>query len=158
MSTNPVPSPWHVPAAIFSVMSYNVLCDKYATKQIYAYCPTWALEWEYRRKGIMDEILSASSDIICLQVSCEFKFLKPHCTTYSYLRPLYSKQCLIGVHWSPMVPFFLNINWELIWWDNHLSMTMQGGLNPSWPNLVQIGFKCNLTVLQCMLQWQIHPS
>lgn len=55
------------PSAIFSVMSYNVLCDKYATKQIYAYCPTWALEWEYRRKGIMDEILSASSDIICLQ-------------------------------------------------------------------------------------------
>ncbi|XP_071506337.1 CCR4-NOT transcription complex subunit 6-like [Diadema antillarum] len=54
-------------AAIFSVMSYNVLCDKYATKQIYAYCPTWALEWEYRRKGIMDEILSGSSDIICLQ-------------------------------------------------------------------------------------------
>ena len=26
------------------------------------------------------------------------KNFKPHCTTYSYLRPLYSKQCLIGDH------------------------------------------------------------
>ncbi len=49
-------------------MSYNVLCDKYATKQIYGYCPTWALSWEYRRKGIMDEIIHGSADIICLQV------------------------------------------------------------------------------------------
>ena len=54
-------------AAIFSVMSYNVLCEKYATKQLYGYCPTWALAWEYRRKGIMDEILHANADIICLQ-------------------------------------------------------------------------------------------
>ena len=33
--------------------------------------------------------------------------LKHHCTTYSYLRPLYSKQCLIGACWSPMIIFFL---------------------------------------------------
>ena len=33
--------------------------------------------------------------------------LKPHCTTYSYLRPLYSKQCLIGACWTPMIPFFI---------------------------------------------------
>ena len=33
----------------------------------------------------------------------------PHCTTYmySYLLPLYSKQCLIGTCWSPIIPFFL---------------------------------------------------
>ena len=34
-------------------------------------------------------------------------FLKPHCSTYSYLRPLYSKQCLIVACWSPMIPFLL---------------------------------------------------
>ncbi|XP_071829325.1 CCR4-NOT transcription complex subunit 6-like isoform X1 [Apostichopus japonicus] len=55
------------PSAVFSVMCYNVLCDKYATRQIYGYCPTWALSWDYRKKGIMDEILTGNADIICLQ-------------------------------------------------------------------------------------------
>lgn len=35
---------------IFTVMCYNVLCDKYATRQMYGYCPSWALTWEYRKK------------------------------------------------------------------------------------------------------------
>ncbi|XP_077539917.1 CCR4-NOT transcription complex subunit 6-like twin isoform X3 [Haemaphysalis longicornis] len=55
------------PSAVFTVMCYNVLCDKYATRQVYGYCPTWALNWEYRRKGIMDEIRHYSADIISLQ-------------------------------------------------------------------------------------------
>lgn len=55
-------------AALFSVMCYNVLCDKYATRQLYGYCPSWALNWEYRKKSIMQEILSCSADIISLQV------------------------------------------------------------------------------------------
>lgn len=38
------------PACIFTVMCYNVLCDKYATRQMYGYCPSWALGWEYRKK------------------------------------------------------------------------------------------------------------
>ena len=33
--------------------------------------------------------------------------LKPHCTTCSYLLPLYRKQCLSSACWSPMVLFFL---------------------------------------------------
>ncbi|KAK3579436.1 hypothetical protein CHS0354_028235 [Potamilus streckersoni] len=55
------------PAAIFTVMCYNVLCDKYCTRQMYGYCPTWALNWEYRKKGIIEEIHSCAADIICLQ-------------------------------------------------------------------------------------------
>uniref|UniRef100_A0A8C1RJA9 poly(A)-specific ribonuclease n=1 Tax=Cyprinus carpio TaxID=7962 RepID=A0A8C1RJA9_CYPCA len=55
------------PAALFSVMCYNVLCDKYATRQLYGYCPSWALNWDYRKKSIMQEILSCSADIISLQ-------------------------------------------------------------------------------------------
>ncbi|KAK8732692.1 hypothetical protein OTU49_006881 [Cherax quadricarinatus] len=55
------------PSCIFSVMCYNVLCDKYATRQMYGYCPSWALEWEYRKKGIMDEIKHYLADIITLQ-------------------------------------------------------------------------------------------
>lgn len=56
-------------AAIFSVLCYNVLCDKYCTRQMYGYCPVWALNWEYRKKGIMDDIRSLNGDIISLQVS-----------------------------------------------------------------------------------------
>ncbi|XP_042370791.1 CCR4-NOT transcription complex subunit 6-like, partial [Plectropomus leopardus] len=53
--------------AVFTVMCYNVLCDKYATRQLYGYCPSWALNWEYRKKGIMEEITSCDADIISLQ-------------------------------------------------------------------------------------------
>ncbi|XP_062603774.1 uncharacterized protein LOC134265565 isoform X2 [Saccostrea cucullata] len=55
------------PSAIFTVMCYNVLCDKYCTRQMYGYCPTWALNWEYRKKGIIDEIRHGAADIISLQ-------------------------------------------------------------------------------------------
>ncbi|XP_051955262.1 CCR4-NOT transcription complex subunit 6-like, partial [Xyrauchen texanus] len=56
-----------MPTAVFTVMCYNVLCDKYATRQLYGYCPTWALNWEYRKKGIMEEITNCDADIISLQ-------------------------------------------------------------------------------------------
>ena len=56
-------------SAVFTVMCYNVLCEKYATRQLYGYCPSWALSWSYRRKGIMEEITSCHADIISLQVS-----------------------------------------------------------------------------------------
>uniref|UniRef100_A0AAX7VDE5 poly(A)-specific ribonuclease n=1 Tax=Astatotilapia calliptera TaxID=8154 RepID=A0AAX7VDE5_ASTCA len=56
-----------IPTAVFTVMCYNVLCDKYATRQLYGYCPSWALNWEYRKKGIMEEITSGDADIISLQ-------------------------------------------------------------------------------------------
>jgi hypothetical protein len=49
-------------------MCYNVLCDKYATRQLYSYCPSWALNREFRKKSIMQEILNCSADIISLQV------------------------------------------------------------------------------------------
>ncbi|XP_041707314.1 CCR4-NOT transcription complex subunit 6 [Coregonus clupeaformis] len=74
-SEQPPPRSWIVQAepdrartaALFSVMCYNVLCDKYATRQLYGYCPSWALNWEYRKKSIMQEILNCSADIISLQ-------------------------------------------------------------------------------------------
>ncbi|XP_051945221.1 CCR4-NOT transcription complex subunit 6-like [Xyrauchen texanus] len=55
------------PTAHLTVMCYNVLCDKYATRQLYGYCPSWALKWSYRKKAIMQEILSCNADIISLQ-------------------------------------------------------------------------------------------
>uniref|UniRef100_A0A336M7I4 poly(A)-specific ribonuclease n=1 Tax=Culicoides sonorensis TaxID=179676 RepID=A0A336M7I4_CULSO len=71
VTASPPPQrPW-IPLArpnrIFTVMCYNVLCDKYATRQMYGYCPSWALSWEYRKKAILDEIRHYSADIISLQ-------------------------------------------------------------------------------------------
>ena len=49
-------------------MCYNVLCDMYCTRQLYAYCPSWALSWQYRKKTIIEEIRQYSPDILTLQV------------------------------------------------------------------------------------------
>ncbi|KAI3801410.1 hypothetical protein L1987_29515 [Smallanthus sonchifolius] len=51
----------------FSVLSYNVLCDTYATSDLYGYCPSWALSWPYRRQNLLREIVGYLADIVCLQ-------------------------------------------------------------------------------------------
>ncbi|KAI6214452.1 Poly(A)-specific ribonuclease [Aphelenchoides besseyi] len=75
-TTPPPPSrTWHSiklpdpenPTAQISVFSYNVLCDKYATTNLYSYCPTWALNWEYRKNAVIKEILLYDADIVALQ-------------------------------------------------------------------------------------------
>lgn len=55
------------PSGTFSIMSYNILCDKYATTSVYAYCPSWALTWDYRKKYVLSEITRHDSDIVALQ-------------------------------------------------------------------------------------------
>ncbi|PAV75320.1 hypothetical protein WR25_00323 [Diploscapter pachys] len=55
------------PIATFTVLCYNVLCDKYATVSQYSYCPSWALNWEYRKQSIIKEIKNYEADIITLQ-------------------------------------------------------------------------------------------
>lgn len=50
-----------------SVVCYNVLCDKYATPQMFGYVPSWYLSWDYRKQLILHEILSFDADIVCLQ-------------------------------------------------------------------------------------------
>ncbi|GAA5903690.1 hypothetical protein JCM5296_002120 [Sporobolomyces johnsonii] len=62
-----LPSPDKRPDETFSLMCYNILCDKYATPQMYGYTPSWALSWEYRKELILQEVLLYGSDIICLQ-------------------------------------------------------------------------------------------
>ncbi|CAN6670196.1 Ccr4p-Not complex 3'-5'-exoribonuclease subunit Ccr4 [Trichomonascus vanleenenianus] len=51
----------------FTLMSYNTLCDKYATAAMYGYTPSWALGWKYRSELLKTEILSFEADIVCLQ-------------------------------------------------------------------------------------------
>ena len=48
-------------------MCYNVLSANYATHSQYPYCPTWAIDWEYRRRGILEELRHYSPTVICLQ-------------------------------------------------------------------------------------------
>lgn len=55
------------PSCMFTTMCYNVLCDKYATRQLYGYCPAWALSWDYRKHSILEELKAYSADIIALQ-------------------------------------------------------------------------------------------
>jgi CCR4-NOT transcription complex subunit 6 len=51
----------------FTVLSYNVLADLYATSDMYSYCPPWALSWAYRRQNLLREIVQYRADILCLQ-------------------------------------------------------------------------------------------
>ncbi|XP_047333891.1 carbon catabolite repressor protein 4 homolog 2-like [Impatiens glandulifera] len=51
----------------FTVLSYNVLCDMYATSDSYSYCPSWALSWPYRKQNLLREIVGYGADIVCLQ-------------------------------------------------------------------------------------------
>ena len=66
-------------------MCYNVLCDKYATRQLYGYCPSWALNWEYRKKIILEEIRQYNADIISLQVRLIRLFDQFHVTHHAQL-------------------------------------------------------------------------
>uniref|UniRef100_A0A7S0R3W3 Endonuclease/exonuclease/phosphatase domain-containing protein n=1 Tax=Pyramimonas obovata TaxID=1411642 RepID=A0A7S0R3W3_9CHLO len=60
-------SPANSHPSSFTVMTYNVLADLYATSEMYTYCPGWALSWGYRKQALLREILSQRADIICLQ-------------------------------------------------------------------------------------------
>eukprot|EP00245_Coleochaete_scutata_P008160 TRINITY_DN242_c0_g1_i1.p1 TRINITY_DN242_c0_g1~~TRINITY_DN242_c0_g1_i1.p1 ORF type:complete len:411 (+),score=72.36 TRINITY_DN242_c0_g1_i1:46-1233(+) len=51
----------------FTVLSYNVLADLYATSEMYSYCPPWALSWAYRRQNLLRELVGYRADILCLQ-------------------------------------------------------------------------------------------
>ncbi|KAF4522157.1 hypothetical protein B566_EDAN010417 [Ephemera danica] len=78
------------PSCIFTVMCYNVLCDKYATRQMYGYCPSWALQWDYRKKGIINEIRHYGADIISLQEVETDQF-------YNFFRPELKQDGYAGI-------------------------------------------------------------
>lgn len=52
---------------MFTAFSYNILCDKYATRSQYGYVPARVLNWEHRKEVILGEMLAQDPDIICLQ-------------------------------------------------------------------------------------------
>ncbi|KAK9325548.1 Endonuclease/exonuclease/phosphatase [Lipomyces orientalis] len=75
---------------VFSVVSYNILCDRYTG--IYGYTPSWALQWDFRRESIKQEVVSYDADIMCLQ--------EVDLATYEeFLLPNLSQKDYTGFHW-----------------------------------------------------------
>uniref|UniRef100_A0A5B7B8A5 poly(A)-specific ribonuclease n=1 Tax=Davidia involucrata TaxID=16924 RepID=A0A5B7B8A5_DAVIN len=62
-----VESDGRISAGTFTVLSYNILADVYASSELYSYCPSWALSWPYRRQNLLREIVGYRADIVCLQ-------------------------------------------------------------------------------------------
>lgn len=54
-------------AETFSVLCYNILCERAATTRMYGYTPSWALAWEYRKEVILTEVMNYNADFLCLQ-------------------------------------------------------------------------------------------
>ena len=61
----------------------------------------------YKSFAIFAEDVPIPASVSTDSYMYKYLHLKPQCITYSYLRPLYSKQCLIIACWSPMIPLFL---------------------------------------------------
>lgn len=58
-------------------MTYNVLAERMATPSQHPYTPSRVLSWSYRKELLLQEILQANADIVCLQVRPLFPLLSP---------------------------------------------------------------------------------
>ncbi|EQL00969.1 hypothetical protein G6O67_005053 [Ophiocordyceps sinensis] len=74
------------------VFSWNVLCDKYATASTYGYTPTGALNWEYRKDCILEELRIRDADFLALQEVSTDAFKED-------LSPELAQMDYKGVHW-----------------------------------------------------------
>ncbi|UZP34753.1 hypothetical protein NXS19_002569 [Fusarium pseudograminearum] len=74
------------------VFSWNILCDKYATPQTYGYTPTNALNWDYRRSCILEELEIRDADFLALQEVSTDAFKED-------LSPDLAQLDYKGVHW-----------------------------------------------------------
>lgn len=76
----------------FTLLSYNILCERSATTHIYGYTPSWALAWDYRKDLILTEITNYETDFLCLQeveVGQYEDYFLPNLSSHDYE----------GVHW-----------------------------------------------------------
>ena len=48
-------------------LSYNILCDRYATASHYGYVPDRVLSWAFRKGLILNEVREQNADIVCFQ-------------------------------------------------------------------------------------------
>jgi mRNA deadenylase 3'-5' endonuclease subunit Ccr4 len=59
--------PGQHPKSRFTVLTYNILAELYATQQAFPTTEQCALLWQYRRQLIMRELALYDADIVCLQ-------------------------------------------------------------------------------------------
>ncbi|RVW56014.1 Carbon catabolite repressor protein 4-like 2 [Vitis vinifera] len=93
-------------ADTFSVLSYNILSDIYASRSAHVKCPGWALAWEYRRKNLLLEITGYDADIICLQeVQSDHleNYFKPKLTKRGYSVTYKKKALQVIFVWVPSI-------------------------------------------------------
>jgi len=71
----------------FTMLTYNVLAEIYATPDAYPYCAPWALPWNFRRRNLLRELVSYRADLMCLQeVQADHfeNFLEPELAKFNY--------------------------------------------------------------------------
>jgi CCR4-NOT transcription complex subunit 6 len=74
------------------VFSWNILCDKYATQQTYGYTPSRALDWDYRKNCVLEELRLRDADFLALQEVSTDAFKED-------LSPELAQMDYKGVHW-----------------------------------------------------------
>jgi CCR4-NOT transcription complex subunit 6 len=74
------------------VLTWNILCDKFATTQYYGYTPPTALSWDYRKQRIIQELHERDADILCLQEIATDVFR-------DFFSPELAQDGYKGVHW-----------------------------------------------------------
>jgi CCR4-NOT transcription complex subunit 6 len=78
----------------FTVFSWNILCDRAATANMYGYTPSEALSWQRRRDMIIDEMTGRNADIMCLQeidIENYNEFFRPNLASEDYKGIFYPK-------------------------------------------------------------------
>lgn len=73
-------------------LTWNILCEKFATASLYGYTPTKALSWDYRKLKILQEIRESNADILCLQEIATDVFRE-------FFSPELAQDDYKGVHW-----------------------------------------------------------
>ncbi|KAK3995592.1 glucose-repressible alcohol dehydrogenase transcriptional effector [Cladorrhinum sp. PSN332] len=83
-----------VPSSLERVktLTWNILCEKFATASLYGYTPTKALSWDYRKMKILQEIRESDADILCLQEIATDVFRE-------FFSPELAQDDYKGVHW-----------------------------------------------------------
>ncbi len=74
------------------VLTWNILCDKFATSTQYGYTPPVALSWDYRKQRIIQELHERDADILCLQEIATDVFR-------DFFSPELAQDGYKGVHW-----------------------------------------------------------
>lgn len=74
----------------FRVVSYNILADLYADQDysrsyLFAHCPEFALDIDYRRQLLVKEMIGYNSDIYCLQEVDKKEFEKNYEFSFKFL-------------------------------------------------------------------------